>query len=140
MGELLGIPEWLAVALWVVFGLSVAILYGFWSIRKVHLRVEASRRNLTKQQFIALMEIDCSTEAADFLWEKVRFYVQLRLTPHPDDDLIKDLMIDEDDIDMDWSRDWAEQRGFHDSNFPDWPKEWPATIRNFGRWLDRSPI
>ena len=99
MGELLGIPEWLAVTLWIIFGLSVAMLYGYWSIRKSHLRVAASRRNLTKQQFIALMESDCSTEAADFLWEKALFYVQPRLTPHPDDDLIKDLKIDDDDID-----------------------------------------
>ena len=116
------------------------MLYGYWSIRKTHLRVAAIRCNLTKQQFIELMESDCSTEAADFLWDKALFHVQPRLTPHPDDDLIKDLKIDDDDIDMDWPRDWAEQRGFHDRNFPDWPKDWPVTIRNFDRWLDMSPI
>lgn len=139
MGEMLGIPEWLAVTLWVTFALSVVMLYAHASIRKAHLRVAASRPNLTKQQFLVLMETDCSAEVAIFLWEKALYYVEPRLTPHPDDDLIADLKIDDDDIDMDWTRDWAEQRGFHESNLPDWPKDWPATIRNFGRWLDMGP-
>ncbi|MDP4573875.1 hypothetical protein Q9K02_01820 [Qipengyuania sp. G39] len=139
MGELLSIPEWLAVTLWVISALSIAMLYGFWSIRRAHRRVEASRPNPTKQQFIAMMEEDCSPEVSDFLWEKAVFYVEPRLTPHPDDDLILDLKIDEDDIAMDWPRDWAEQRGFHESNFPNWPNDWPGTIRNYGRWLDMSP-
>ena len=139
MGALLGIPEWLAVTLLVIFGLSIAMLYGFWSIRRAHRRVAATRPNPTRQQFIALMEEDYSPEVSDFLWRKAVYYVEPRLTPHPDDDLMLDLKIDDDDIAMDWPRDWAEQRGFHDSNLPDWPKEWPATIRNFGRWLDIGP-
>ena len=139
MGALLGVPEWLAVTLLVIFGLSIAMLYGFWSIRRAHRRVAATRPNPTRQQFIALMEEDCSPEVSDFLWRKAVYYVEPRLTPHPDDDLMLDLKIDDDDIAMDWPRDWAEQRGFHDSNLPDWPKEWPATIRNFGRWLDIGP-
>ena len=139
MGELLGIPEWLVVTLWVISGLSIAMLYGFWSIRRAHRSVKASRPNPTKQQFIALMAEDCTPDVSNFLWEKALFYVEPKLTPHPDDDLILDLRIDDDDIAMDWPRDWAAQRGFHYSNLPDWPKEWPATIRNFGRWLDMGP-
>ncbi len=139
MGELLGIPEWMVVTLWVGTALTIALVYGYWSIRRAHQRVAARRGNPSKEQFIADMMSDCTPEVSDFLWRKALFYVEPRITPHPDDDLILDLKIDDDDIGMDWPREWADQRGFHDSNLPEWPKEWPATIRNFGRWLDMGP-
>lgn len=133
-------PEWLAVILWVVLGLAIFMTYGFWSIRQSHLRLAARRPNPTKEQFFELMAPDCSPGVAEFLWGKASYYVEPRLTPHPDDDLINDLKIDDDDIGMDWPRDWAELQGFHESNLPDWPEGWPATVRNFGRWLDMGPV
>ena len=139
MGELLGIPEWMAVTLWVGTGLAIALGYGYWTIRRAHQQVAFQRDNPSKEQFLAEMRSDCTLEVSDFLWEKTLYYVEPRLTPHPDDDLILDLKIDDDDIAMDWPREWAEQRGFHDSNLPNWPEEWPATIRNFGKWLDMGP-
>ena len=139
MGELLGIPDWLAVTLWVGSGLFIFLVYGYWSIRRAHGRVAARRTSPDKKQFLAMMEPDCSPEVSHFLWEKTLYYIEPRLTPHPDDDLLLDLKIVDDDIGMDWPRDWAEQRGFHESNLPAWPNEWPATIRNFGRWLDMGP-
>ena len=139
MGELLGIPEWVEVTLWVGTALPIALVYGYWSIRSVHQRVAARRGNPSKEQFLAEMMSNCTPEVSDFLWEKALFYVEPRLTPHPDDDLILDLKIDGDDIGVDWPQEWADERGFHDSNLPEWPKEWPATIRNFGRWLDMGP-
>jgi uncharacterized protein YneF (UPF0154 family) len=139
MGELLGIPEWLAVTLWVSLCLTVSLVFGYWTIRRAHEQVAVNRPSPSKQQFLASMRGDCSVEVSEFLWEKARYYVEPRLTPHPDDDLIRDLKIDDDDIALDWPRDWAERRGFHDSNLPEWPKEWPSTIRNFGRWLDLGP-
>ena len=139
MGELLGIPEWVAVTIWVGSALIILMAYGYWSIRRAHQRVAVRRLNPSKEQFLLLMAADCSAEVSEFLWSKTLSYIEPRLTPHPDDDLILDLKIDDDDIGMDWPRDWAEQRGFHESNLPDWPKEWPATIRNFGRWLDMGP-
>ncbi|WP_324261897.1 hypothetical protein U4960_01745 [Altererythrobacter sp. H2] len=89
-----------------------------------------------------LMVSDVSEDAARFLWQTTLSCLKFHepsLTPHPDDDLIKDLPIDDDDISMDWPREWAERRGFHESNLPDWPKNWPVTIRNYGRWLDMGP-
>ncbi len=139
MGELLGIPEWMVVTLWVLTAVAIALVYGYLSIRRAHHRVAARRSNPSREQFLAEMKFDCTLEVSDFLWEKTLFYLQPRITPHPDDDLILDLKIDDDDIAMDWPRDWAELRGFHDSNLPEWPKDWPATIRNFGRWLDMGP-
>ena len=126
----------MAITLWVGSALVIALVYGYWKIRRAYQRVAARRVNPSKEQFLALMGPDCATEVSEFLWDQALFYVQPRLTQHPDDDLILDLKIDDDDIAMDWPRDWAEQRGFHDSNLPDWPEDWPATIRNFGKWLD----
>ena len=139
MWEQLGIPEWLAVTLGVGSALAISLVYGYWSLRRAHERVAARRTSPDKMQFLALMETECSPEAALFLWEKPLFYIEPRLSPHPDDDLLLDLKIDDDDIAIDWPRDWARQRGFHESNLPDWPKEWPTTIRNFGRWLNAGP-
>ena len=139
MGKLLGIPDWLAILLLIGFGLTLFLSYGYWSIRQAHQRVAAARPNLSKQEFLAAMETDCSLEVSSFLWEKTLSYVHPRLTPHPDDDLILDLKIDDDDIAMDWPREWAELRDFHESHIPDWPDAWPATIKNFGRWLDMAP-
>lgn len=85
------------------------------------------------------MGTDVREDVARFLWETVLPYVEPQLTPHPDDNLGKDLCIDDDDWGMDWPLEFARRQGFHESNLPDWPKEWPATIRNYGRWLSAGP-
>ena len=139
MGEALGIPEWLAILLWVATVLIVAMAYGYWSIKRSHERVGASRPNLAEDQFIAAMAPDCTDKVSRFLWDQTIEYVRPRLTPHPDDDLILDLKIDDDDLAMDWPQEWAERQGFHHSNLPGWPDGWPCTIRNFGCWLDMGP-
>lgn len=139
MGEALGIPEWLALTLWLATGLSAAFAYGWWMLRKAHSRVAAMRPNPTEEQFLAMMAADCSPEVSRFLWDSALTYIQPRLTPHPDDNLLDDLKIDDEDLSMDWPRDWAASKGFHESNLPDWPDDWPITIRNYGRWLDMGP-
>jgi hypothetical protein len=136
MGELLGVPEWLAKTRFVVAILIVVFGFAGLSIRKAHKRVAARRPNPTEGEFLAIMAQDCSPEAARFVWEQTLPYVTPHLTPHPDDLLIADLCIDGDDIDMDWPRDWAKQQGISESNLPDWPKDWPLTVRNFARWCD----
>ncbi|AKM08964.1 hypothetical protein AB433_01615 [Croceicoccus naphthovorans] len=95
----------------------------------------ARRKNLEQSEFLALMYNDCAPEAAEFLWETTKFYLAPRLTPHPDDDLFRDLPIDDEDWSIDWPRDFARQYGFSESDLPEWPKEQPVTIRNYGRWL-----
>ena len=88
------------------------------------------------------MSPDVSGEASEFLWEIALSYLEgwpWNLAPHPDDDLSKDLPVDEEDWSMDWPREWAERKGFHVSNLADWPEDWLPTIRNYGRWLDMSP-
>lgn len=136
MGELLGVPEWVAATVFVVGGVTIWLGLGVWFNRRALARVAARRANPTEAEFFATMAQDCSPEAARFMWEQTRPYVEPRLTPHPDDRLIADLRIDGDDIDMDWRRDWAERSGVAESALPDWPQEWPLTVRNFARWCD----
>ena len=87
-----------------------------------------------------MMGVDCSPDVSQFLWDQTLFYVEPRLTPHPNDHLFEDLKIDDDDVAMDWTREWADRQGFHESNYPDWPENWPTTVRNFGKWLDMAPV
>jgi len=136
MGELLGIPKWLAVTGFVVAALVVWLALGFVMVRHAHRRVAARRPNPTEAEFLAMMAQDCSPEAARFMWEQALFYVEPRLTPHPDDLLLNDLCIDDGDVTMEWPQVWADQRGLSGSGLPDWPKDWPLTVRNFARWLD----
>ena len=139
MGELFGIPEWLARTLFVTGVLLIVFGCAGIALTRARTRLAAKRPNPTHEEFMALMRTDVSMDTAQFLWDTALPYVQPQLTPHPDDELANDLCIDDGDWSMDWLREYAERRDFHDSNLPDWPDGWPVTIRNFGRWLDMGP-
>lgn len=133
-------PDWL-VPTGLVFGLlGIWFAIGWRNFQRQIARTVARRANLDEREFMALMDVDCSKAAAEFLWRRSAFYLAPRLTPHPDDDLLRDLPIDHDDWSMDWPRDFAREQGFHESNLPDWPEDWPITIRNYGRWLSMGPV
>lgn len=136
MGALIGIPEWMTATAFVVGGLAILFGIGWLNLRRTHARVAAHRPNPTEAEFLTMMSQDCSQEAARFVWEQALFYVEPRLTPHPDDLLIDDLCIDDDDIGMDWPQVWVEQQNLKETDLPDWPKDWPLTVRNYARWCD----
>lgn len=138
MGELFGMSEWVTEVGFAVGFLALLCGYGWLSVWRAHRRVTARRPNPTEAEFLAMMAPDCSPEAALFTWQQALSYVEPRLTPHPDDLLLADLCIDDGDVTMDWPQVWAEQRGFSESEVPDWPTDWPLTVRNFARWLDLS--
>jgi len=85
------------------------------------------------------MSSDVSAQTAKFLWDTAIVYLQPKLTPHPDDNMVRDLPIDDGDWSLDWPREYAEQNGFDEGDLPDWPKGWPVTLRNYGRWLEMGP-
>ncbi|MFO6446583.1 hypothetical protein ACLBKU_05500 [Erythrobacter sp. NE805] len=136
MGALLGVPEWLALGDFVLGALGLWLGLGAWLLRRAHRRVAARRPNPTEAETLDMMARDTSPEAARFVWTQALRYVEPQLTPHPDDDLIKDLCIDDDDLGMDWPQEWADQRGFSMQALPEWPKDWTPTVRNYARWLD----
>ena len=136
MGDLFGLPEWAATTGFVVTVLIIFFGMAGLRVRKAHRRLATRRPNPTEAEFLAMMTQYCSSAAAQFTWDQVQPYVEPRLTPHPEDLLIDDLCIDDDDIVMDWPRVWAEQQHLAQSDLPDWPKDWPLTVRNFALWLD----
>lgn len=82
-----------------------------------------------------MLASDVDAETAGWLWDQALPYYQ-GVTPHPDDDLTKDAMIDDGDWSMDWPSEFAKRHGFSEKMYTDWPEEWTATFRNLGRWLD----
>lgn len=135
MGDALGIPDWLAQTIFVVAGLTIWLAVGFVMHRRGRKRLAAKRPNPTRQEFLEMLAGSISEDTANWLWDQAESYYQ-PLTPHPDDRLSEDAMIDEDDWSMDWPKAFAELHGFSDKAYPDWPKDWAATVRNLGKWLD----
>lgn len=127
---------------WLIAVAVLAAIIGiaYRNSRKQIARTQARRPNPTREEFIALMQPDVSRSTSEFLWETMAVYLKPRLTPHPDDVLLRDLPIDDGDWSMDWPREFAAANGFHESNLHDWPSDWPVTVRNYGRWLDLGPM
>jgi hypothetical protein len=134
MRDLLGMPEWLAIVVWIVIVLAAMLAYGNYSIRKAHRSLAKRRLNPTREQFIDLLAPDVDDDVAGWLWDTTCPYYR-PLTPHPEDHLIKDARIDDDDVTMDWLPAFAKSRQMNWKDWPDWPKDWELTVRNFARWL-----
>ena len=134
MGELIGLPEWLAVTLFVLVWLGGWLGLGFVLHRRGRQRLAAKRPGPTREEFIALLANDADADIAAWLWDQALPYYD-PLTPHPDDHLLDDAMIDDDDIAMDWCRDFTEVMVLDEKSFPEWPDGWTLTVRNYARWL-----
>ena len=134
MGELLGLPEWLAATLFVVAWLGGWLGPGFLGHRRGLKRLAAKRPSPTEGEFMAMLADQVDPAIAEWLWHQALPYYT-PLTPHPDDHLIDDAMIDEDDVSMFWWGDFAHAKGLDEKTWPDWPQDWAFTVRNFARWL-----
>lgn len=134
MGKLLGIPEWLVLVLGLLVALAAFVVWGRYSIGKAHRLLATRRPSPTREQFLAMLADDVDEDVALWIWDQTTFYYR-PLTPHPDDHLIRDARIDDDDVTMDWLPEFAATRGLPWKEWPDWPAEWELTVRNFARWL-----
>ena len=135
MGGLLGLPEWLAITLWLFLALALLRGVGQCILRRAHTRLAAKRPGPTRAAFLSAMAEDVPTRTAAWLWDQLQIYYA-PLTPHPDDSLIDDACIDEDDIVMDWPSDFENHLGQGKIEWPHWPEQWPLTVRNYARWLE----
>ena len=80
---------------------------------------------------------DCDADIAEFLWAELTpewAYWHAALTPHPDDDVPKDLPIDDDDPHY-WLENYCDSRGLDWKRWTNWDQSQPTTVRNFARWL-----
>lgn len=142
MQALHGLPDWFVATIFVGTFLITLFAAAWRNTKRQIMRTLAKRPNPTRAEFVSMMASSVSMEASEFLWDSAIPCLELNaplLSPHPDDDLVQDLPIDDEDWSMEWPVLWAEQQGFHESNLPAWPEGWPATIRNYGRWLDMAP-
>lgn len=137
MGELLGIPEWLAMTLWVVGALLIWLALGFFVHRRGRRRLAAKRACISKPEFVVSLAPEVEGRIAEWLWDQADPYYQ-PLRPHPDDHLLRDAMIDDGDIGMDWVSDFAKAMNLDEKRFPDWPNGWDLTMRNYARWLQQA--
>ncbi len=129
-------PDWVFPTGLVVFCLAIWFAIAWRnSARQISATLDR-RPNPTWEQFRQMLAGEVSPEASAFIWKTALVYLQPRLTPHPDDSLVCDLPIDDDEWSMDWPRDFAREQGFDERLFPDWPEGWPVTLRNYGKWLD----
>ena len=108
--------------------------FGFFSHRRGRKRLAAKRPNPTEAEFVAMLADQVDPAIAEWLWRQALSYYD-PLTPHPDDHLLDDAMIDEGDIEQYWWEDFARVSGLDAKTWPDWPHDWAFTVRNFARWL-----
>lgn len=134
MGELVGLPEWLAKTLFVLAVLGGWLGLGFFFHRRGQKQLAAKRPNPTKAEFVAMLADQVDPAIAEWLWHQALPYFE-PLTPHPDDHLLDDAMIDEGDIEQHWWGDFARTMELDETTGPDWPQDWAFTVRNFARWL-----
>ena len=130
--------QWLFGSLFAVGTMGLAYVMFRRRRKRGVLTLLARRQNPTREEFIALMIGDVSPETAVWMWDTVRLYTEPDLMPHPDDDLIGDLMIDDDDVGMNWLPEFAKVRGTNWKLWPDWPTGQVATVRHFARWLEQG--
>jgi hypothetical protein len=57
-------------------------------------RLAERRANLDEPGFVALLADSADADVAEWLWDELLVYWRPNLTPHPDDDFLRDLPID----------------------------------------------
>lgn len=100
------------------------------------LLLAARRPNPTREQFIALVAADSDADVAAHLWDELLPYWK-PATPHPDDDFLIDLSIDEEEP-QDWLERFCKQHRHDWRAWPEWEMDRPTTVRNFAIWLSEG--
>lgn len=125
-----------SISAFVVVALSLWFSIAWRNTKKQIARTSDRRKNPSRDEFRAMLADDVSPETAEFLWETMIVYLEPKLTPHPEDHLVKDLPIDDGDWSMDWVLDFADKHGLDHKAWPYFPEGWEPTVRNFALWLE----
>jgi hypothetical protein len=131
------LADWLVPSLLAAGFIGVLFAKAHRNTQRMVARTRQRRPNPTQSEFIAMLSRDVNPETAEFVWFSIIEYLQpWQLTPHPDDHLSGDLPIDDDEPAIDWMPRYAEFYGANWKIWPQWPKHWEGTVRNFARWLE----
>lgn len=98
-------------------------------------KVLAKRRHSpTRDKFIDLLQTSCEPDIAELMWDELVDYYKPGMTPHPDDDFVHDLPIDEGERSL-WVEEFCERNDLNESDLDPWPSALATTVRNFAEWL-----
>jgi hypothetical protein len=122
----------------ICFGLYVLLtLFNARSNQRQVAVLAASRASPGREEFIKLLRGDCDRDVAEFAWKIFAEEYSdwgVELTPHPDDNYLRDMPIDPENQ-SDWFNDFCDDFALSYRDFPDWPEGEATTVRNFARWL-----
>ncbi len=99
--------------------------------------LQARRANPTHDEFLALLETDCEADIADQLWNDLLLFYCPDMTPHPDDDVVQDMPIDDEEPN-DWLAHFCKINDMRVKDVSPWPQQQPATIRALARWFSEN--
>lgn len=124
---------------WIAAGVigACSVAYVTISVRKWRRLTAAllmQRENPTREQFVIMLDRDADAETAGWVWDELQVDCGAKLTPHAEDDVLRDLSIDPDEQN-DWVRDYCRRFDLSEADLAPWPDGEPMTIRNLARWL-----
>jgi hypothetical protein len=90
-----------------------------------------------RDEFIAMLASDCEADVVELMWDELLVFYRPDMTPHPDDDFLNDLAIDDEESN-DWLATFCKRNELREKDISDWSKGAPSTIREFARWLSKN--
>ncbi|GGD61290.1 hypothetical protein [Croceicoccus mobilis] len=129
---------WVFAGVCLIFYLGGAWFFGSRARGRKVAELLGRRANPTRDEFVAMMTVNARPDVAAFLWDALQLYYRPELTPHPDDDLVGDLLIDPDEPE-DWVMDYCHRFAISAQELPKWGEEHRVTPRNLGRYLATLP-
>lgn len=126
-------------AAFLVFVLAVISVVGSRKFNRMKQALARRRPSPTREDFVAMLASDCEADVAELIWEELLVFYRPDMTPHPDDDFLKDLAIDDDEPN-DWLAEFCKRNGLRERDISDWNLGTPSTIRNFSRWLSENRL
>lgn len=97
-------------------------------------RLAERRTNLDRSGFVAALAGSADADVAEWLWDELAAYWRPILTPHPDDDFVRDLPIDPEEPN-DWLNRFCASQSLERESFPEWPFGEATTVRNLAAWF-----
>jgi hypothetical protein len=125
----------LALGLWIAIVFGVLFVAGRRKWNRKARALAMRRPNPTRDEFVDLLREVAEPDAAEWLWNELLPYFEPTMSPHPDDDLIKDLPIDPDEPE-DWVRDYCKRYGLTMRLLGKWPGGRSVTPRTLLEWLE----